>query len=545
MDIIEDYLIITDDEPLFAVLRLTRDSNNLKVQKTCIGYNIDGELSLESCTNTTIKFYWDEFFQQMSTTVDGDKECLSTIEDRIFLKSCDFSSQNQKWEWKINPESLSRKANYSNALYVKARKSLSVLLQNIKTKHNVFMEELDKTINTGFSTDSLNAKLEKIKLIKDYEAEKAILISNAQLTVTTDLQKWAIKNQKIIEQDEIEDICTMMETCKTDEQMDMETAYRDQLYVKHHVYVEQRALERENHLAKEINDVYCKLRKLQKHQTQMLSHVSGIVAARALNLPLCSRIQAHGEVLVLHQCESTTVQFGAQLTKCGYQPMLNDSTISKDGYTLVEFQPCYWQHGFVNFNGIAHEYQSESSQWIPRKPTVRSKVMTLVSHFEAVENNEMDYLVQMHAAHTQPVLDSINILGDIASHMQESNSGTLDPFLKTFELTVGSTGWISTTMYYIKLALVIGLVVFVIVPIALRLGPVLKLLMIGYRQKRKTRREAINNINLNEVTPLASAPPVDIQCNNLLPQICPNLHKKLVLTATNGYTWEDGCPISV
>jgi len=338
-----------------------------------------------------------------------------------------------------------------------------------------------------------------------------------------------------------------METCKIDDQlMDAETSIRDALYVKHHVYVEERAIERENLLAKEISDVYCKLRKMQKHQTQMLSHVSGIVAARALNLPLCSRIQAHGEVLVLQQCESTTVQFGAQLTKCGYQPILNGSTISKDGYTLSEFHPCYWQYGFVNFNGIAHEYHSESSQWIPRKPTVRSKVMTLVNHFEAAENNEMDYLVQMHAAHTQPVLDSINILGDIASHMQETNSGSIDPFLRSFEETVASGGWIGNTIYYIKLSLVIGLVIFVIIPIALRLGPVFKLLMIGYRHKRKAHRQAeVNNISLNEVTPLASAPPVDDQCNNLLPQTCPNLHKKLILTATSGYTWEDGCPISV
>ena len=75
--------------------------------------------------------------------------------------------------------------------------------------------------------------------------------------------------------------------------------------------------------------------------------------------------------------------------------------------------------------------------------------------------------------------------------------------------------------------------------------------MIGYRQKQKSRRQTeVNNINLNEITPLASAPPVENQRTNFspnqsTPQICPNLHKKLILTATNGYTWEDGCPISV
>ena len=64
---------------------------------------------------------------------------------------------------------------------------------------------------------------------------------------------------------------------------------------------------------------------------------------------------------------------------------------------------------------------------------------------------------------------------------KKSNSGTLDPFLKNFESTVGSGGWISNTMYYIKLSLVIGLVIFVIIQIAIRLGPVLKLSQITHR----------------------------------------------------------------
>ena len=51
------------------------------------------------------------------------------------------------------------------------------------------MEELDKTINTGFTTETLNAKFEKIKLIEQYEAEKAIILSNTQITVTTDIQR--------------------------------------------------------------------------------------------------------------------------------------------------------------------------------------------------------------------------------------------------------------------------------------------------------------------------------------------------------------------
>ena len=82
------------------------------------------------------------------------------------------------------------------------------------------MEELDKTINTGFTTETLNAKFDKIKLIEQYEAEKAIILSNTQITVTTDIQRWVIKNKKIIEQEETRaggvDLGSDFWTCEAD-----------------------------------------------------------------------------------------------------------------------------------------------------------------------------------------------------------------------------------------------------------------------------------------------------------------------------------------
>ena len=71
LDVAEDNLIITNEEPLFVAILLTKDASNLKVKRSCVDFNPDGALSIELCTNTSIQFNWDELFPQMSTIVDG------------------------------------------------------------------------------------------------------------------------------------------------------------------------------------------------------------------------------------------------------------------------------------------------------------------------------------------------------------------------------------------------------------------------------------------------------------------------------------------
>jgi hypothetical protein len=47
-----------------------------------------------------------------------------------------------------------------------------------------------------------------------------------------------------------------------------------------------------NELAKEIRDVYCQLSTTRKNQAIILSQTNGLLAASAIGLPVCSRIQA-------------------------------------------------------------------------------------------------------------------------------------------------------------------------------------------------------------------------------------------------------------
>ena len=116
--------------------------------------------------------------------------------------------------------------------------------------------------------------------------------------------------------------------------------------------MEDKAIERENILAKEIRQVYCHVKRLRKYQAILLAQSNGLAAAKALNIKdKCSRVQVYGENLLLKQCQHKTTTFSAMKTNCGFEPFANGSKIAKDGYTLITFQPCYWQGSIVNFNG--------------------------------------------------------------------------------------------------------------------------------------------------------------------------------------------------
>ena len=89
-------------------------------------------------------------------------------------------------------------------------------------------------------------------------------------------------------------------------------------------------IERENTLAAELKSTYCELLRTQRFNTTALAHHDGILAARALNLPTCQRIQAAGDNLYLQQCDIRKINITAKATKCGPEPFWNNFTISKN-----------------------------------------------------------------------------------------------------------------------------------------------------------------------------------------------------------------------
>ncbi|KZR97033.1 Uncharacterized protein APZ42_008311, partial [Daphnia magna] len=94
--------------------------------------------------------------------------------------------------------------------------------------------------------------------------------------------------------------------------------------------------EHENKLAKEIHDVYCQLSTIKKTQAVILAQSNGILAASALGLPICTRLQGFGQAITLQQCETKRIFISAKESKCGFQPFFTyedkNCTIGVNGW---------------------------------------------------------------------------------------------------------------------------------------------------------------------------------------------------------------------
>ena len=113
-----------------------------------------------------------------------------------------------------------------------------------------------------------------------------------------------------------------------------------------------------NALAKEIRDVYCQLSTTKKNQAIILSQTNGLLAASAIGLPVCSRVQGLGQTMILQQCAIKTVALTAIETPCGFQPFFNyaneNFTIGMDGWSIHPYSACFWKSHFVNINEDAY-----------------------------------------------------------------------------------------------------------------------------------------------------------------------------------------------
>ncbi|KAK4037694.1 hypothetical protein OUZ56_029725 [Daphnia magna] len=73
---------------------------------------------------------------------------------------------------------------------------------------------------------------------------------------------------------------------------------------------------------KEIRDVYYQLSTIKKTQAVILAQSNGIVAASALGLPICTRLQGFGQAMTFQQCETKRIFISAKESKCGFQPFI-------------------------------------------------------------------------------------------------------------------------------------------------------------------------------------------------------------------------------
>ena len=143
-----------------------------------------------------------------------------------------------------------------------------------------------------------------------------------------------------------------------------------------------------NEASQNLRTLQCDFRKLKHAQTISTAQYNGWLAASQLQMPLCSKLVAAGKTVLGVRCKPRNVTFSTVITKCGPQPRFENYTINSDGWELVQYSPCYWNMGFVNFNEQPHAYSNGT--WTPVKATKilpHQPLATIYNHEEALYLN--------------------------------------------------------------------------------------------------------------------------------------------------------------
>ena len=207
----------------------------------------------------------------------------------------------------------------------------------------------------------------------------------------------------------------------------------------HAQQMEHLAIENENALASEIRQVYCETLKLKKNQAMVLANLNGLLAAKELGLPQCSRIQGNGGALLLQQCKTQEIHLTAKLTECGYIPYYQSPegvnfTIGKAGLSLHPFSNCFHQNN-NNLITIANkiyawEFTNTSNplegEWTEKSANIKLENLNLIANFSEEIVKNYDLGIDDHPGHIAHELETLNIMADIAARMSESETPHLN-----------------------------------------------------------------------------------------------------------------------
>jgi hypothetical protein len=197
------------------------------------------------------------------------------------------------------------------------------------------------------------------------------------------------------------------------------------LLAQHHQYIEDKTLERENALLKEMKEIYCGNLQLRKYTTQLLAENNGLLAAMANNLPLCSRLKPNGVNLIMQQCKVMNITIRGEKTKCGYEPRFDIYTIGRDGYSLHPFQECFWKDQIVNLNGQSYSWNSTFENYTLVYPTYHLATINLQEKFQEINDNELEYQLLQHKAYETSEFEQQNVLNELITRIHEEDGNSI------------------------------------------------------------------------------------------------------------------------
>uniref|UniRef100_A0A0N8AEJ0 Retrovirus-related Pol polyprotein from transposon n=1 Tax=Daphnia magna TaxID=35525 RepID=A0A0N8AEJ0_9CRUS len=184
-------------------------------------------------------------------------------------------------------------------------------------------------------------------------------------------------------------------------------------------YIQDRAIDRDNELARMLQTIECDVRKAKNERAIITAQYNGWLAASLLKLPRCAKLQAFGQTAVVIQCKAVNATFETIITPCGPQPKFNNYTINLDGWELVKFSPCYWTNGFVNFNDKPYAFRNNT--WKRIDPNIVPPERTLAHSFRYEDVKAFDYDHRSNPAYNDNLLNHMNVVADIVAAMNEQS----------------------------------------------------------------------------------------------------------------------------
>ena len=139
---------------------------------------------------------------------------------------------------------------------------------------------------------------------------------------------------------------------------------KEPLLLRHHQFIEDQSVINENVIENELKRIYCNNLQSARYTTTLIAESSGLLAARANNLPLCHRLKPLGDYFLIQKCISMEIRVEAKQTRCGFEPYYENQTIGRDGFSLHPFSECFWEDGIVNLNGKTYRWKQETREWI-------------------------------------------------------------------------------------------------------------------------------------------------------------------------------------
>jgi hypothetical protein len=197
---------------------------------------------------------------------------------------------------------------------------------------------------------------------------------------------------------------------------------KESLLLQHHQYVVDQSVTNENIIENELKRIYCSNLQMARQATSLISESSGLLAAKANNLPICHRLKPMGESFLVQKCSAINITIGAKQTACGYEPFYDNQTIGRDGFSLHPFSELFWEDGIVNFNGKTCMRKKELNDWAYVQPSIHQSTLRLTAKFNELNDNKANYQLNHQEFYQKQEYEKINSINDLITRIQVTDA---------------------------------------------------------------------------------------------------------------------------